>query len=158
MHDKVVLDRLCGMVGMHDMKEPLICFLLQASSAVIAATACVDYKGFIRGRSDAGTTTTDRSGNNVQSNGSMALSSSSSVSARPPAVSVIIPVLNEAKGIGDTLQYIRSMDPRPLDIVVVDGGSSDGTVLAAIREGVRVVRSGRGRAKQMNRGAEAAQG
>ncbi|WIA14272.1 hypothetical protein OEZ85_002806 [Tetradesmus obliquus] len=71
---------------------------------------------------------------------------------------IIIPVLNEAGGIVATLQQLRQLQPQPAEIIVVDGGSSDNTVQLARRSGLatRVLRSGRGRAVQMNAGAEAA--
>ncbi|WIA34447.1 hypothetical protein OEZ86_012780 [Tetradesmus obliquus] len=71
---------------------------------------------------------------------------------------IIIPVLNEAGGIVATLQQLRQLQPQPAEIIVVDGGSSDNTVQLARRSGLatRVMRSGRGRAVQMNAGAEAA--
>lgn len=91
--------------------------------------------------------------------GSAARSSSSSNEACPASVSVIVPALNEEKCIGATLRYLKSMTPAPAEIIVVDGGSSDGTVRAARQEGAKVVRSKqRGRGAQMNAGADAAKG
>jgi len=46
----------------------------------------------------------------------------------------------------------------PLDIVIADGGSTDGTVAAASTAGVRTVVAPRGRAAQMNAGARAVAG
>ena len=71
-------------------------------------------------------------------------------------VSVIIPALNEAALIEDTLANV-SAQPGPLEILVVDGGSSDGTRDRA-RPHATVLTAPRGRALQMNRGAEAATG
>ena len=70
------------------------------------------------------------------------------------SVSVVIPALNEAANIAATLQAL----PTVLETIVVDGGSTDGTAEAASAAGARVVRSGRGRARQMNAGAAVAQG
>ncbi len=46
-----------------------------------------------------------------------------------PSISVIVPVRNSAKTIGDLLDSLMSLeyDPDKLEIVVVDGDSSDGT-------------------------------
>ena len=71
-------------------------------------------------------------------------------------VSVIIPTLNEAALIDDTLAGV-SAQPDPLEILVVDGGSSDGTRDRA-RSHATVLTAPQGRALQMNRGAEAATG
>ena len=70
-------------------------------------------------------------------------------------VSVIIPTLNEAALIAQTIGQVRA--ERPHEIIVVDGGSSDGT-LAAARVADQVVEAARGRALQMNAGAARATG
>ncbi len=77
-----------------------------------------------------------------------------------PCISVIIPTLNEAKGIGALLDRLRELgSPKTLrEIIVVDGKSSDATVQRARDAGARVIHSPRGRAIQMNRGAAAASG
>ena len=53
------------------------------------------------------------------------------------AVAVVIPTLNEAESIAGVVLEI----PRDLarEIIVVDGGSSDGTALAAESAGARVI-------------------
>ncbi len=43
-----------------------------------------------------------------------------------PSVSVIIPVFNGVRYIGEALQSIRTQDYQPLEILVVDDGSTDG--------------------------------
>lgn len=75
-------------------------------------------------------------------------------------VSVIIPVLNEERALGATVQWLRSnLSPQPLEVIVVDGGSSDGTVAAALCSGcAAVISAPKGRARQMNAGARAASG
>ena len=71
-------------------------------------------------------------------------------------ISVIIPVLNEASNIGLALERVMSL-PGDKEVIVVDGGSSDGTVEIA-RKYARVISSPRGRASQMNAGVAAAGG
>ncbi|MBW4699851.1 MAG: TIGR04283 family arsenosugar biosynthesis glycosyltransferase [Aphanocapsa lilacina HA4352-LM1] len=73
-------------------------------------------------------------------------------------VSIVIPALNEAVSLGRTLRLLGALDPPAHEILVVDGGSSDRTVAVARTFGGRVLESPRGRAVQMNRGAEAATG
>jgi rSAM/selenodomain-associated transferase 2 len=73
-------------------------------------------------------------------------------------LSVIIPVLNEAENLGRLLAHLAAACPEA-DVIVADGGSADGSVAVAARcPGVRLVASGRGRARQMNAGASAAAG
>lgn len=72
-----------------------------------------------------------------------------------PALSIILPVLNEAAGIAETLATLR---PLVAEIIVVDGGSSDGTPVIAEGLADRVVSADRGRARQMNAGAAIARG
>jgi len=75
------------------------------------------------------------------------------------ALSVIVPVLNEAAGISSLLVELAPLQARGAQIIVVDGGSRDGTAaLARGFRGVEVVASPRGRAVQMNTGALAATG
>jgi rSAM/selenodomain-associated transferase 2 len=74
---------------------------------------------------------------------------------KAPFVSVIVPVLNEARLIGDFLRHVQTLGPG-IEIVVVDGGSSDETQLIARTLADRVISGPRGRAAQMNAGAEIA--
>jgi rSAM/selenodomain-associated transferase 2 len=75
-------------------------------------------------------------------------------------ISIIIPTLNEAEHIELLVRHL--MDNRggvPMEIMVVDGGSTDATVSLAANSGALVLHSPkRGRAAQMNLGARAAQG
>lgn len=74
-------------------------------------------------------------------------------------VSIVIPTLNEAGSLGRTLRQLSALDPLPAEVLVVDGGSQDDTVAIAQTAGVEVMLcEQRGRAVQMNRGAEAATG
>lgn len=71
------------------------------------------------------------------------------------SISVIIPALNEAACLAETLRSVRAEKPR--EILVVDGGSSDATCELA-RAADRVLHAPRGRAAQMNHGAAHAAG
>ena len=73
-------------------------------------------------------------------------------------ISIIIPVLNESQTIGSCLFCLRKQIEHH-EIVVVDGGSDDGTldIVRAFSE-VKWLCSPAGRGNQMNRGAEAAEG
>jgi hypothetical protein len=70
-------------------------------------------------------------------------------------ISVIIPALNEEEGIGEVLESLKNSG---VQIVVADGGSTDGTVDFCEDAGVEVIRSESGRARQMNNGAAGAEG
>ncbi len=71
-------------------------------------------------------------------------------------VSVIIPTLNEAENLTHLLPRLTA--ERPHEILVADGGSSDGSVAVAELLGAKVVRTERGRARQMNAAASVATG
>jgi rSAM/selenodomain-associated transferase 2 len=73
-------------------------------------------------------------------------------------ISIIIPALNEAAGIGDTLAALQPLRSRGHDVIVVDGGSEDGTPELARPLADRVIAAPRGRASQMNAGAAEARG
>jgi rSAM/selenodomain-associated transferase 2 len=72
--------------------------------------------------------------------------------------SIIMPVLNEEAVLERQLIYLMGQCARQdYELLLVDGGSSDGTVAIAQRY-ARVLTSPRGRATQMNAGAAAANG
>jgi rSAM/selenodomain-associated transferase 2 len=75
-------------------------------------------------------------------------------------LSVIIPVFNEEDIIADTIETVRENGGDFLHgIIVVDGNSTDNTVPEAEATGAKVVTSPtKGRAAQMNYGAEQAEG
>ena len=66
----------------------------------------------------------------------------------------MIPTLEEAENVAGA---IRSAPPGA-EVIVVDGGSGDGTARVAAGAGARVLSAPRGRALQLNRGARAAGG
>ncbi|MDO6853942.1 TIGR04283 family arsenosugar biosynthesis glycosyltransferase [Cellulophaga lytica] len=75
-------------------------------------------------------------------------------------LSIIIPVLNEEASIAKLIKEIntRSTFKQIDEIIVVDGGSTDNTTTIATSLNVTVISSDKGRAKQMNTGAKAANG
>lgn len=75
-----------------------------------------------------------------------------------PRCSVVIPTLNEADNIGQTLRAAKVAFGAEAEYLVVDGGSTDQTVGIAEREDARVVRGLLGRGLQLQAGAEAARG
>jgi len=72
-------------------------------------------------------------------------------------ISIIVPALNEEDQIGRTLAALREL-PGEKEIVVVDGGSTDGTVERARLQNVRVMEAPKGRGQQMHAGALASRG
>jgi rSAM/selenodomain-associated transferase 2 len=72
-----------------------------------------------------------------------------------PGLSVVIPALNAGAGLQETLAALRDA---PAEVVLVDGGSTDGTADIARRLGARVVTSPRGRGAQLAAGVAAARG
>jgi rSAM/selenodomain-associated transferase 2/rSAM/selenodomain-associated transferase 1 len=76
------------------------------------------------------------------------------------SLSIVVPVLNESAGILAALQALEPARSRGAEIVVVDGGSQDGTADLARGSGLAdiVLQTPRGRALQMNAGASAARG
>jgi rSAM/selenodomain-associated transferase 2 len=70
-------------------------------------------------------------------------------------IAVVIPAVDEARHITAAVQSARVPG---VDVVVVDGGSHDGTPERALAAGARVVAAERGRALQLQRGVEASEG
>lgn len=84
----------------------------------------------------------------------------SSVPDARPWLSIIIPTLNEADTLPDCLKYILGVLPdKDLEIIIADGGSSDGTLAyVATEPRLLPLPCTRGRARQMNAGAAIAKG
>lgn len=72
-------------------------------------------------------------------------------------ISVIIPTLNEAPSLAATLDRVRTALPEA-ELIVADGGSTDGTPGIARVHGAKLVTAPRGRGRQLAAGAEAAHG
>lgn len=76
-----------------------------------------------------------------------------------PAISVVIPVLHEARGINPLIDHLSRLPfPGTIEIIVVDGALSPDTLRAIRAPGVLQVHAGRGRGLQMNAGARKASG
>ncbi len=73
-------------------------------------------------------------------------------------LSIIMPVLDEGEGIAAALDALADLRSLGTEVIVVDGGSRDATIQRARRRADRVISAPRGRALQMNAGAEAASG
>ena len=73
-------------------------------------------------------------------------------------LSIIIPVLDEGEGIAPALDALAELRSLGVEVIVVDGGSRDATVQRARVRADCVISAARGRAVQMNRGAESAAG
>ena len=73
-------------------------------------------------------------------------------------LSIIMPVLNEAAGIEAALTALLPYRTHGAELLVVDGGSRDDTAARARPLADRAVVVPRGRAAQMNAGAEVARG
>jgi rSAM/selenodomain-associated transferase 2 len=73
-------------------------------------------------------------------------------------LSIIMPVLNEAATISATLAALQPLRAQGVQLIVVDGGSSDLTWTLCDDQADSVLRAPRGRAKQMNAGAAQAHG
>lgn len=73
-------------------------------------------------------------------------------------LSIIVPTLNEAAQIENTLLVAQELRLYGAEVIVVDGGSSDDTVTLATPLADKVLNAPCGRAKQMNSGAATADG
>ena len=74
------------------------------------------------------------------------------------SLSIIIPCLNEEDGISASLEALAPMRARGVELIVVDGGSTDRTIDRARPGADIVIASTPGRALQMNEGARRATG
>jgi rSAM/selenodomain-associated transferase 2/rSAM/selenodomain-associated transferase 1 len=70
-------------------------------------------------------------------------------------LAIVVPVLDEAATLGERLQALAPLRASGAELLVVDGGSTDGTALIAQPLADRVLQAPRGRASQLNAGAAA---
>ena len=73
-------------------------------------------------------------------------------------LSIVVPCLDEAEGIAAALDALAPLRARGAEVIVADGGSSDGTRERAASRADLVLESMRGRARQMNAGAARSRG
>lgn len=73
-------------------------------------------------------------------------------------ISIIVPALNEAAQITPMLRSLQPLRTQGHEIIVVDGGSNDGTPALARPLCDQLLDAPRGRARQMNAGVGVAQG
>ena len=73
-------------------------------------------------------------------------------------ISIVIPVLNEEKKLPDLLSHLQAFRKQGHELIVVDGGSSDNSLMLAQEYADSVIVSIAGRAIQMNSGAAVAKG
>ncbi|MCX2781422.1 TIGR04283 family arsenosugar biosynthesis glycosyltransferase [Microbulbifer thermotolerans] len=73
--------------------------------------------------------------------------------------SIVVPLLNEREQLPQLIEHLRSLLARDnCEVIFVDGGSDDGSAEFLSTAGLTVIAAQRGRARQMNAGAEAASG
>lgn len=89
------------------------------------------------------------------------MSSADSDTAKPrsgrPPISIVIPALDEAHHLAPLQRQLQTQAIE-IDVVLVDGGSSDGTAALARTLGFRTIQSPPGRGQQLTAGAAAAAG
>ncbi|MCA1639823.1 MAG: glycosyltransferase, partial [Acidobacteria bacterium] len=70
---------------------------------------------------------------------------------------IIIPTLNEAGSIKQTLDAVKNFE-KETEVIVVNAGSTDETISIAKSFDIKIIRSLRGRGVQMHAGAKEAKG
>ena len=74
-----------------------------------------------------------------------------------PTISFVVPTLNEEHTLPSLLDDLHAVDVSS-EVIVVDGGSTDGTIAVASHGGAKVLLVTRSRARQMNAGARTSRG
>lgn len=75
-----------------------------------------------------------------------------------PTTTILVPMLNEEKALPKVIADLAALDPKPFEILAVDGGSEDASLALAKEAGWRVISAPQGRGSQINAGVEAARG
>lgn len=73
-------------------------------------------------------------------------------------LSIIVPVLNEEQALPELMARLLPLLRHGCEVIIVDGGSDDGSADIAQCAGFTLVRSARGRGRQMNAGVARASG
>ena len=73
-------------------------------------------------------------------------------------LSIIVPMLNEAEQLPELFVHLLPYQQAGCEIILVDGGSTDGSAMLCEVAGFIALRTARGRANQMNAGASQASG
>ncbi len=73
-------------------------------------------------------------------------------------ISIVVPMLDEAEALPSLLAHLQPFRDRGCEVILADGGSGDGSAEIAEKAGFPVLHAPRGRARQMNAAAQAAQG
>lgn len=74
------------------------------------------------------------------------------------SLSIVVPALDEEKALPALVAHFALLDPKPYEVLLVDGGSTDATQDIARAAGWRVLECEKGRALQINRGVVEARG
>ena len=79
---------------------------------------------------------------------------------KTPLISIIIPTRNEARNLEQCIRSIRSQSYKKIEVIVVDGGSTDDTVNIALENGAKLIyeKPAKGPANARNIGARSAHG
>lgn len=72
-------------------------------------------------------------------------------------VVLVIPLLDEEKALPELIEVVKGFEPKPDEVIAVDGGSSDRTCELVREAGWHLLETAKGRAVQINAGVEAAQ-
>ena len=77
-----------------------------------------------------------------------------------PRVSIGLPVYNGEKYLHETIETVLNQDYRPIEIIVIDDGSKDGSraVAQSFKEVRYVYQENRGNARARSKGIQIAQG
>lgn len=73
-------------------------------------------------------------------------------------LAIVVPILNEVDRLPDLLSNLLPYKKNGCEVLLVDGGSDDGSIVLAECVGFKVLAASRGRARQMNAGAREVQG